>query len=85
MKQARPPIKLVGRLIAMVRRFVKISTVGDLHPGVLEACVAQHDGSLRIIEADLGSILERVFDELGAVGFLDRDAFYSSDYGVFLE
>ena len=57
----------------------------DLQPGIVEAGIARHYGSRSVIESDRHSILERVADELGAIGIHDLERLCTSDDGVLLE
>ena len=79
------PGKLLNWLETVIRYCIERRTVGDLQLDAIEARVAQHDGPLSVIEPNRGSILKRVFDKLGAVGFLYCKAFYSSDDDVLPE
>ena len=80
-----PARRSVDRLEAVVRLPVERSTVMDLQPGVVEAGVAGHYSSRRVIEADRHSIFERVADKLGAIGIHDLERLYAPNNGVLLE
>lgn len=57
----------------------------ELQPGVVEADVARLYSSLSVIETDRHSILERVADQLGAIGIHDLERICTPDGGILLE
>lgn len=76
---------VVHDFVVLIGTLIETCVVGHLQLRGFEAGVPRHDGSLRVIKADLRSILEGVVDELGTVRLLDFDALLASDDCVLSE